>query len=59
MRVRYTRRAFFDREAIFDYLAERSPSGALNVQRALVQTIRKLEGYPELDGGLRSPGFAN
>jgi plasmid stabilization system protein ParE len=41
-------RAFFDREAIFDYHAEQSPTGALNVQRAIVQTIRKLEGYPEL-----------
>lgn len=28
MRVRYTPRAFADREQIFDYLAQRSPSGA-------------------------------
>jgi toxin ParE1/3/4 len=48
MRVRYTQRAFVDREAIYDYLDERSPGGAINVQRAIVQTIRRLEGYPEL-----------
>jgi toxin ParE1/3/4 len=48
MRVRYTKRAFIDREAIFDYLAECSPNGALNVRRAIVQTIRRLEGYPDL-----------
>jgi plasmid stabilization system protein ParE len=58
LRVRYTRRAFFDREAIFDYLAERSPSSALNVQRAIVQTIRKLEGYPELGRRCPAPAVA-
>jgi plasmid stabilization system protein ParE len=29
MRVRYAPRAFADREQIFDYLAQRSPSGAV------------------------------
>ena len=42
MRVRYTPRAFLEREAIFDYLEERSPKGALNVQRAIARTIRAL-----------------
>jgi plasmid stabilization system protein ParE len=48
MRVRYTRRAFSDRESIFDYLDERSPQGALNVQRAIASAIRSLEAYPRL-----------
>jgi plasmid stabilization system protein ParE len=48
MRVRYTRRAFLDREAIFDYLVERSPKGAINVQRAIARAIRSLETYPGL-----------
>jgi len=48
MRIRYTRRAFFDRESIFDYLDERSPQGARNVQRAIVQAIRSLKEYPRL-----------
>jgi toxin ParE1/3/4 len=46
MRVRYTRRAFTDREAIYDYLDERSPKGAVSVQRAIVHTIRALEAHP-------------
>jgi toxin ParE1/3/4 len=48
MRVRYTTRAFLERETIFDYLEERSPKGALNVQRAIARTVRALEGYPRL-----------
>lgn len=40
MRVRYTPRAFADREAIFDYLQKRSPQGAWNVKRAIVHAIR-------------------
>lgn len=31
MKIRYTRRAFFDREAIFDYVEKRSRQGALTV----------------------------
>jgi plasmid stabilization system protein ParE len=48
MRVRYTRRAFTDREAIYDYLEERSPKGAASVQRAIAHTIKALEAYPRL-----------
>jgi plasmid stabilization system protein ParE len=48
MRIRYTKRAFLDRESIFDYLDERSPQGARNVQRAVAQAIRSLELYPQL-----------
>ena len=48
MRIRYTTRAFSDRESIFDYLVERSPKGALSVQRAIVGTIRSLAEFPRL-----------
>lgn len=48
MKVRYSRRAFADREAIYDYLAERSPQGASNVHRAIVQSIRALNTHPKL-----------
>jgi len=48
MTIHYTRRAFADREAIFDYLAERSPKGALSVQRAILKSIRALEAHPGL-----------
>ncbi|MCA6111032.1 type II toxin-antitoxin system RelE/ParE family toxin [Bradyrhizobium sp. CNPSo 4026] len=48
MKVRYTRRAFNDREAIYDFLEERSPNGATNVQRAILNTIHVLETYPRL-----------
>ena len=48
MRIRYATRAFSDRRSISDYLHERSPQGARNVQRAIVQAIRSLTGYPRL-----------
>jgi plasmid stabilization system protein ParE len=48
MRVRYSLRAFADREAIYDYLEQRSPQGARNVQLAIVHAIRSLASHPRL-----------
>ncbi|HEY2135103.1 MAG TPA: type II toxin-antitoxin system RelE/ParE family toxin [Xanthobacteraceae bacterium] len=48
MKVRYTPRAFADREAIYDYLETRNPQGARNVQLAVVQAIRGLAYHPRL-----------
>jgi toxin ParE1/3/4 len=48
MKIRHTRRALLDQESIFDYLDERSPKGALNVQRAIVRAIRSLAEFPRL-----------
>ncbi len=48
MKVRYTRRAFNDREAIYDFLEERSPNGATNVQHAILDAIHALTSYPRL-----------
>ena len=46
MRIRYTLRAFADREAIFDYIEQHSPQGALNVMRAIENSIARLEHFP-------------
>jgi toxin ParE1/3/4 len=46
MRIRYTPRAFADREAIFEYLENRSPQGAQAVKRAIENSIRRLERFP-------------
>ena len=48
MRVRYSPRAFADREAIFAYLEERSPQGARNVKRTIVNAIRLLGSHPHM-----------
>jgi toxin ParE1/3/4 len=46
MKVRYTPRAFADREAIFDYLEKRSPRGARTVEIAIENSIQRLEHFP-------------
>ena len=46
MRVRYTPRAFADREQIFDYLHERSPSGASNVTTSIRAAVAQLAEQP-------------
>ncbi len=46
MRVRYTPEAFADRERIFEYLRERSPSGACNVMASIRDAVRLLSDQP-------------
>ena len=46
MRVRYSTRAFADREAIFDYLDELNPRAAQSVKRSIAYSIRLLAGHP-------------
>ena len=48
MRVRYTRRAFTEREAIYDYIEAQNADGALNVKRAITRAIRALGHFPLL-----------
>ncbi len=48
MKVRCSRRAFADREAIFTYLEQRSPQGARNVKRAIVHAIRLIASHPNM-----------
>jgi addiction module RelE/StbE family toxin len=51
MKIRYSPRAFADREDIFEYLNRRSPDGARNVMAALERTISLLQDQPH--SGLR------
>ena len=46
MRVRYTPEAFADRERIFEYLRERSPSGARRVLARIRGAVRLLGEQP-------------
>ena len=46
MRVRYTPEAFADRERIFKYLWERSPSGARNVLASIREAVLLLGDHP-------------
>jgi len=46
MKVRYTTDAFADRERIFEYLRERSPSGARNVMASIRDAVRLLGEQP-------------
>ncbi len=46
MRVRYTPEAFADRERIFEYLRERSPSGARNVMASIRDAVKLLQDQP-------------
>jgi plasmid stabilization system protein ParE len=46
MRVRYTPRAFADRERIFDYLMQRSASGASNVMETIRAAVAQLGEQP-------------
>lgn len=46
MRVRYSPRAFADREAIFEYLNQRSPSGARNVMAGICAAVTQVSDQP-------------
>lgn len=46
MRVRFTPEAFADRERIFEYLQERSPSGARNVMASIRDAVTLLREQP-------------
>lgn len=46
MKVRYTPRAFSDRERIVEYLRERSPVGARNVAASIRDAVAQLSEHP-------------
>ena len=46
MRVRYTPAALAKREAIFEYLSDRSPQAALDVVRLIAHRIAELAEHP-------------
>jgi plasmid stabilization system protein ParE len=47
MRIRYTLRAFADREAIFEYLNRRNPQAAQAVKAFIKKRIDDLRHFPE------------
>jgi plasmid stabilization system protein ParE len=47
MKVRYTRRASHDLEAILHYLSKHSPQGLRNVRRAMANTERFIGQFPQ------------
>jgi plasmid stabilization system protein ParE len=55
MRVRFTPRAFSDREAIYEYLVSRSPSGARNVMTRINATITLLAEQPAIGYRTENP----
>jgi toxin ParE1/3/4 len=57
MRIRYTPRAFADREAIFDYLDRRTPKGARTVAGAIENSIQRLELFPYSAPATDEPGI--
>ena len=48
MRVRYTRQAIDDLHAVADYIHERNPSAAVEVEKAIRFTIGLLADFPRL-----------
>jgi plasmid stabilization system protein ParE len=46
MKVRYTSRAFAERERIFSYLDERNPAAASKIVGRIIRRIRTLEHNP-------------
>jgi plasmid stabilization system protein ParE len=46
MKVGYTPEAFADRERIFEYLRQRSPSGARNVLASIRDAVKLLSEQP-------------
>ena len=46
MRIRYTPQAFSDRERIFEYLKERSASGARKVAASIREAVAQIKVHP-------------
>ena len=47
MKLRFTPRAIHDLTEIGDYVAERSPSGALRVRAAIIDSLKRLTAFPQ------------
>ena len=48
MKVRYTRQAIDDLRAVADYIYERNPRAAVEVEKAIQSTIQLLADHPRL-----------
>ena len=56
MKVSFTAQARADRNAIFDYLSDRSPNGARNVIEAIERALQLIAEHPESGSGTRRAG---
>jgi plasmid stabilization system protein ParE len=56
MRVRYTRRAQADLEAIFRYLDSRAPAAAQSVKNVVERRIERLADFPRVAPETDQPG---
>jgi plasmid stabilization system protein ParE len=55
MKVRYSRRARADLDAIFHYLQEHSPTGARRVREAIYAAVQFIAEYPHASERTDSP----
>jgi toxin ParE1/3/4 len=55
VRLRYTRPALADLDAIFEYIAERSPTGARRVAARLQEAIELLPSFPSMGAETVNP----
>ena len=58
MRIRYSLHAFADREAIYDYLAERNPTAALEIMSRIRGAAELLQDFPRIGHAGIDPGTA-
>ena len=58
MNIRYSPRATRDLEAIYDYLIQRSPKGAVNVLTAIYLAVEFIRRHPEAAQITSVPGIA-
>jgi len=56
MKIRYSRRATRDLEAIHEYLIHRSPKGATNVLTAIYASMEFIRRHPEATQATTVPG---
>jgi plasmid stabilization system protein ParE len=47
MKIRYSRRATRDLDSVHEYLAKRSPRGAVNVMTAIFASVEFIRRHPE------------
>lgn len=57
MNIRYSPRAARDIEAIYNYLVEKSPKGAVNVLTAIYAAVEFIQRHPEATKSTSIPGI--
>lgn len=57
MRLRYTRAALRQIEAVLTYTAEHSPQGALRIRARIMAAAALIEGHPQTGQATDQPGI--